>query len=205
MVEMTETARILRQAGKRSLVILDEIGRGTSTYDGLSLAWAVVENLAGKYEHGIRTLFATHYHELTDLEGRIPAIRNFNIAVKEWKGEIIFLRRLVPGPADRSYGIEVAKLAGVPQPVISRAKEILGQLEQASQNMKSQRTARKKTRQSLLPGLFDQQAEQKREPEPSTHPLVSQLQDVDIHHLSPVQALNLIHEWKQQWGNDDHN
>jgi DNA mismatch repair protein MutS len=99
----------------------------------------------------------------------------------------------------------VAKLAGVPQPVISRAKEILGQLEQASQNMKSQRTARKKTRQSLLPGLFDQQAEQKREPEPSTHPLVSQLQDVDIHHLSPVQALNLIHEWKQQWGNDDHN
>ncbi|MFP4284329.1 MAG: DNA mismatch repair protein MutS [Desulfovermiculus sp.] len=205
MVEMTETARILRQAGKRSLVILDEIGRGTSTYDGLSLAWAVVENLAGKYEHGIRTLFATHYHELTELEGKIPAIRNFNIAVKEWKGEIIFLRRLVPGPADRSYGIEVAKLAGVPQPVISRAKEILAQLEQAGQNMKSRGASGKKARQSLLPGLLDPDTKQKNEPDPSPHPLVSQLDKVDVHHLSPVQALNLIHEWKQQWGNNDHN
>ena len=199
MVEMTETARILRQSGKRSLVILDEIGRGTSTYDGLSLAWAVVENLAGKHEHGIRTLFATHYHELTDLEEQIPAIRNYNIAVKEWKGEIIFLRRLVPGPADRSYGIEVAKLAGVPQPVISRAKDILAQLEKASQEMKFRGKERKKPRQSLLPGLFEPEAKPGHTPETNPHPLVARLREVDVHHLSPMQALNLIHEWKQQW------
>ncbi len=203
MVEMTETARILRQANRRSLVILDEIGRGTSTYDGLSLAWAVVENLAGRYEHGIRTLFATHYHELTDLEERIPAIRNLNIAVKEWKGEIIFLRRLVPGPADRSYGIEVAKLAGVPQPVIARAKEILGRLEQASLDMKTKGTQRKRSRQSLLPGIFDAADSHSAPAETSQHPLVSRLQDVDIQNLSPVQALNLIHEWKQEWGSDE--
>lgn len=203
MVEMTETARILRQAGKRSLVILDEIGRGTSTYDGLSLAWAVVENLARKYEQGIRTLFATHYHELTDLEERIPAIRNLNIAVKEWKGEIIFLRRLVPGPADRSYGIEVAKLAGVPQPVIARAKEILGHLEQASQDMKTKGSQRKRSRQSLLPGIFGPNDQQKTPPEPYQHPLVARLLDVDVHHLSPVQALNLIHEWKKEWESHD--
>lgn len=128
MVEMSETARILRQAGKRALVILDEIGRGTSTFDGLSLAWAVVEELA-KRQGGIRTLFATHYHELTVLEDSLPTVRNFNIAIKEWKGDIVFLRRLVPGPADRSYGIEVARLAGVPASVVSRAKEILTALE----------------------------------------------------------------------------
>jgi DNA mismatch repair protein MutS len=202
MVEMTETARILRQAGKRSLVILDEIGRGTSTYDGLSLAWAVVENLAGKYEHGIRTLFATHYHELTDLEERIPAIRNYNIAVKEWKGEIIFLRRLVPGPADRSYGIEVAKLAGVPQPVITRAKELLQRLEQASREVNTHGEGRRKARQSMLPGLFQPREAQSAAPEPAQHPLVSRLQELDIDHLSPVQALNILHEWKTEWGTD---
>ena len=134
MVEMTETARILRQATKRSLVILDEIGRGTSTYDGLSLAWAVVEELSTRARGGIRTLFATHYHELTSLEGKIEGLRNLNIAVKEWKGDIVFLRRLVPGPADRSYGIEVARLAGVPRPVVERAREILAKLEEKSQD-----------------------------------------------------------------------
>jgi len=203
MVEMTETARILRQAGKRSLVVLDEIGRGTSTYDGLSLAWAVVENLAGKHTHGVRTLFATHYHELTDLEDRIPAVRNFNIAVKEWKGEIIFLRRLVPGPADRSYGIEVAKLAGVPQQVITRAQEILDRLEKASRDMKRQRSSRDKPRQSLLPGLLSPKAQEASPPEPAQHPLVNRLNELNVHHLSPMQALNIIHEWKQEWGNND--
>ena len=129
MVEMTETARILRQCGSRSLIILDEIGRGTSTFDGLALAWAVVEDLARREGGKLRTLFATHYHELTALEGTIPGVRNMNIAVKEWGGDIVFLRRLVPGPSDRSYGIEVAKLAGVPRPVVVRAKEILAELE----------------------------------------------------------------------------
>ncbi|WP_294488321.1 DNA mismatch repair protein MutS, partial [uncultured Mailhella sp.] len=112
MVEMMETARILRQADKRSLVILDEIGRGTSTFDGLALAWAVVEELARRAGGSIRTLFATHYHELTSLAGALPGVCNMNIAVREWNGDIVFLRRLIPGPADRSYGIEVARLAG---------------------------------------------------------------------------------------------
>lgn len=130
MVEMMETARILRQATKRSLVILDEIGRGTSTFDGLALAWAVAEELARRAGGSIRTLFATHYHELTALEGKIPGVHTMNIAIREWNGEIVFLRRLIPGPSDRSYGIEVARLAGVPQPSSSGPREILAQLEQ---------------------------------------------------------------------------
>ncbi len=200
MLEMTETARILRQAGKRSLVILDEIGRGTSTYDGLSLAWAVVENLARKGEKGIRTLFATHYHELTDLEGKIPGVRNYNIAVKEWKGDIIFLRRLVPGPADRSYGIEVARLAGVPKPVIHRAREILSRLEEKSEQLRRGDDKASRQRKTLLPGLFESKTP-KREPPPEPHPLIEELRRTDPDQLTPLQALSLLATWKRQWEN----
>src|SRR5262249_49125260 len=127
MVEMTETARILNNATTRSLVILDEIGRGTSTYDGVSLAWATVEYL---HDHvGCRTLFATHYHELADLERSLSGVRNLNVAVREWQEEIVFLHKIVEGAADKSYGIQVARLAGVPRSVVERAKEILAQLE----------------------------------------------------------------------------
>ncbi len=129
MVEMNETANILNNATGRSLIILDEIGRGTSTYDGLSIAWAVVENLHRPDGSGPRTLFATHYHELTQLEHSLERLRNFSVSVKEWNEEIIFVRQVVPGPADRSYGIQVARLAGLPLPVIDRAKEILEKLE----------------------------------------------------------------------------
>ena len=200
MVEMFETARILRQAGKKSLIILDEIGRGTSTFDGLSLAWAVVENLASKGENGIRTLFATHYHELTELEGHIPGIRNYNIAVKEWKGEIIFLRKMVPGPADKSYGIEVAKLAGVPQNVTHRAKEILKKLEQKSESLKIKNKKSQET-QSLLPWILSEKPKKKsqEEPSPAKDPLLKKLQDTDINNLSPLQALNLLQQWKQEF------
>jgi DNA mismatch repair protein MutS len=127
MVEMTETARILNLATSRSLVILDEIGRGTSTYDGLSLAWAVVEFLHDRV--GCRTLFATHYHELTQLAGVLPGVRNLNVAVREWEDEVVFLHKILPGAADKSYGIHVARLAGVPTWVLERAKQILAQLE----------------------------------------------------------------------------
>ncbi len=128
MVEMTETARILNTATSRSLVILDEIGRGTSTYDGMSLAWSVVEHL---HEHvGCRTLFATHYHELTDLEKSLPGVKNLNVAVREWQDEVVFLHKIVEGAADKSYGIHVARLAGVPREVIERSKDILAQLEE---------------------------------------------------------------------------
>jgi DNA mismatch repair protein MutS len=133
MVEMVETAAILNQATARSLVILDEIGRGTATYDGLSIAWSVVEHLHDKVR--CRTLFATHYHELTQLAASRPALNNYNIAVREWNEQIIFLRQIVPGAADKSYGIQVARLAGVPRPVIDRAKAILRVLEEAELNL----------------------------------------------------------------------
>ena len=129
MVEMNETANILNNATDRSLIILDEIGRGTSTYDGLSIAWAVVEHLHRDPEKGPRTLFATHYQELTQLDRHLPRMRNLSVAVKEWNDEIVFVRRVVPGAADRSYGIQVARLAGLPPTVIERAKAILSRLE----------------------------------------------------------------------------
>ncbi len=129
MVEMNETANILNNATDRSLIILDEIGRGTSTYDGVSIAWAVVEHLHRDPERGPRTLFATHYQELTQLEKHLSRLRNYSVAVKEWNEEIVFVRRVVPGAADRSYGIQVAKLAGLPREVIARASEIMSQLE----------------------------------------------------------------------------
>jgi DNA mismatch repair protein MutS len=127
MVEMSETANILNNASSRSLIVLDEIGRGTSTFDGLSLAWAIVENLHNQV--GAKTLFATHYHELTELAGRLTRLRNFNVAVREWRDQVVFLRKILPGGTDKSYGIQVARLAGVPRPVLDRAREILRNLE----------------------------------------------------------------------------
>ena len=135
MVEMNETANILNNCTERSLIILDEIGRGTSTYDGLSIAWAVAEHLHGEGEAGPKTLFATHYHELTKLSETLPRLRNFSVAVKEWNEEIIFVRQVVPGATDRSYGIQVARLAGIPDAVISRAKDILDGLENPSEEV----------------------------------------------------------------------
>ncbi|HZF00940.1 MAG TPA: DNA mismatch repair protein MutS [Methylomirabilota bacterium] len=129
MVEMTETANILNNATPRSLIVLDEIGRGTSTFDGLSLAWSIVEHLHNAI--GAKTLFATHYHELTELAGRLPRIKNFNVAVREWHDQIVFLRKIVEGGTDKSYGIQVARLAGVPKEVLERAKQILGNLEES--------------------------------------------------------------------------
>jgi len=129
MVEMNETANILNNCTSSSLIILDEIGRGTSTYDGLSIAWAVVEHLHGQGDEGPKTLFATHYHELTRLAHSLPRLRNFSVAVKEWNDEIIFVRQVTPGASGRSFGIQVARLAGLPDQVVGRAKEILATLE----------------------------------------------------------------------------
>jgi DNA mismatch repair protein MutS len=129
MVEMTETANILNNATARSLILLDEIGRGTSTFDGLSLAWSIVEHLHNQV--GAKTLFATHYHELTELAARLPRTKNFNVAVREWHDQIVFLRKIIEGGTDKSYGIQVARLAGVPKPVLERAKQILSNLEES--------------------------------------------------------------------------
>ena len=199
MVEMMETARILRQAGRRSLVILDEIGRGTSTYDGVALAWAVVEEMVRRAGGEVRTLFATHYHELTALEGRIEGVFTMNIAIREHNNDILFLHKLIPGPSDRSYGVEVARLAGVPAPVVQRARQILAGLERG-------REASRKSAAITLPGLnLPEKAREETPPcpappAPTEHPLLALLRDVEPDHLSPLEALKLLSQWKLLWG-----
>ncbi len=188
MVEMIETARILNAATARSLVILDEIGRGTSTYDGISLAWSVVEHLHERI--GCRTLFATHYHELTDLEQSFPGVKNLNVAVREWDDKVIFLHKIVAGAADKSYGIHVARLAGVPREVIERSKDILAQLEE--EHLDSEGRAKiarrpdgsKQTRLQLT--LFG----------PADHPLVDELRRLDLNHLTPIEAFQRLQQWQ---------
>ncbi|MDL2313492.1 DNA mismatch repair protein MutS [Desulfovibrio sp. OttesenSCG-928-C14] len=216
MVEMMETARILRQAGRKSLVILDEIGRGTSTYDGLALAWAVVEDLAGKYGEGVRTLFATHYHELTVLDGTLPGVHNMNVAIREQGGELLFLRRLVPGPSDRSYGIEVARLAGVPDAVVRRARQILARLDKPDrpggrQGGKPGQAggAEAEIRAATLPGLSlpapdAEEAEEKPLLPPPRHPVLEALADLDVNNTSPMRALEILQDWKLLWGEENH-
>ncbi|MEW5772689.1 MAG: DNA mismatch repair protein MutS [Thermodesulfobacteriota bacterium] len=203
MVEMAETARILRQATPRSLVILDEIGRGTSTFDGLALAWAVVESLAslggsggGREGAGVRTLFATHYHELTALEGQIPGVANVNIAVKEFRGDIVFLRRLIPGPSDRSYGIEVARLAGVPRPVVQRAKEILAGLESKARRARPAEPALREAGQSLLPGMTPPAPAPAGDMPVELLAFLDDLAGLDMDRLPPIEALTFLHRWR---------
>jgi DNA mismatch repair protein MutS len=192
MVEMTETARILNTATPRSLVVLDEIGRGTSTYDGISLAWAIVEHLHDVI--GCRTLFATHYHELTDLAQTLQSVRNYNVAVREWEDHVVFLHKILAGAADKSYGIHVARLAGVPREVNERAKQILAQLEQEhvdeSGRPKIAVTGKKKRRGDLQLTLFA----------PPEHPLVDELRRLDVAHLTPMGALELLNQWQGKVG-----
>jgi len=183
MVEMIEAANILHHATQRSLLILDEIGRGTSTYDGVSIAWAVVEYIHNHPRLHSRTLFATHYHELTQLSELLPGVRNYNVAVSESEGKVVFLHKIVPGGADRSYGIHVAQLAGLPAPVIQRAAEILQQLEASS--------GKAVRLNPILPeqlALF-----------PETNPLVDELKSLDINALSPIEALNKLYEWQRKY------
>jgi DNA mismatch repair protein MutS len=190
MVEMTETARILNNASARSLVILDEIGRGTSTYDGLSLAWAIVEHV---HDHvGCRTLFATHYHELTDLASTMSGVTNLNVSVKEWEDHVVFLHKIVPGAADKSYGIHVARLAGVPRSVNERAKQILSQLEAEHLDdmgrPKIGAGRSKRPRGDIQLTLFA----------PMEHPLLESIRETEINQLTPLEALQLLQKWQQQ-------
>jgi DNA mismatch repair protein MutS len=190
MVEMQETANILHAATSRSLVILDEIGRGTATFDGLSLAWAVAEHLASNARARPKTIFATHYHELTDLADALPGIANFHVVVREWNDDIVFLRKVVAGRSDRSYGIQVARLAGLPQAVVARAREILNGLERdelSRGGRPSLSGAGPDTRQQL--GLFQSPA--------AEHPVLARLRSVDVDHLTPMQALSLLADLKR--------
>ena len=181
MVEMIETANILHHASPRSLLILDEIGRGTSTYDGLSIAWSVIEYIHNHPRLRAHTLFATHYHELTQLSTLLPGVRNYNVAVSEADGKVVFLHKIIPGGTDRSYGIHVAQLAGLPRPVIQRAGEILQQLEVSAGNAVQQ----------------NQMAPQQLSFFPETNPLVDELKKLDINTLSPIEALNKLYEWQR--------
>ena len=201
MVEMTEVANILRNATSRSLLILDEIGRGTSTFDGLSIAWAVVEHISNPKLLGAKTLFATHYHELTELEGKLDSVNNYCIAVREQGDDIIFLRKIIRGGADKSYGIQVARLAGVPDSVIDRAKEIASWLEETdvtdkAKNLQVRTSAKKKeVVREAVPAekqmsLFDIY--------PADHPVLKELAGLDVSNMTPIQALNTLYELQKR-------
>lgn len=187
MVEMNETANILNNATRRSLIVLDEIGRGTSTYDGLSIAWAVAEQIN---QMGAKTLFATHYHHLNDLEKQLKGVRNYRIAVREEKDRIVWLRKIMPGGTDRSYGVEVARLAGLPQEAIDRAKEILSDLESNGAGAKAVGRGAKVSakREKLQLTLF----------EAETHPVIEELEKLDVSTMSPIEAMNKLYEMQKR-------
>ena len=187
MVEMNEVSNILKSAGKRSLIILDEVGRGTSTFDGMSIARAVLEYIADKRKIGAKTLFSTHYHELTELEGKVDGVKNYNISVKKRGDTITFLRRIVRGGADGSYGVEVAKLAGVPTPVVNRAREILYQLESEDKVLKSK----------LTQADFDAISDESENLQLSLHStiddeIIDTLKNIETDTLTPLEALTKL-------------
>ncbi len=185
MVEMTETAQILNSATARSLILLDEIGRGTSTYDGLSIAWAVAEYIQDRGHVGARTMFATHYHEMTELARTHDGVKNYTVAVKERDEEVLFLRKIVEGGADRSYGIHVARLAGLPAPVLSRAREVLAQLEQASASVQSSQQSHSSD-SSPNPAL------------PLPHPIIEEVRQIDLFSMTPLEAMNRLAELQRR-------
>ncbi len=208
MVEMTEVANILHNATKNSLIILDEIGRGTSTFDGLSIAWAVAEHIVDRNNIGAKTLFATHYHELTKLEGKLEGVQNYYIAVKEDGEDIVFLRKIVKGGADKSYGIQVAKLAGVPEDVLDRAREIAAKLESGDANTfisgelpdckNADTVVSPAPKQEMMQlSIFDAVTSF------CSEDILFELRDIDLSHVTPMDAINLIYKWqnklKDQW------
>jgi DNA mismatch repair protein MutS len=186
MVEMIESAHILNSATARSLILLDEIGRGTSTYDGLSIAWAIAEHIQDRRHLGARTLFATHYHEMTQLERLREGIRNYCVAVQERDGDVVFLRKIVPGGADRSYGIHVAKLAGLPPTVIARAQQVLAQLEQPDTTIEGApiSSGKEPPRASL----------------PQPHPIIEEVKQIDLFSMTPLDALNRLADLQRRIG-----
>ena len=204
MVEMTEVANILRNATANSLLVLDEIGRGTSTFDGLSIAWAVVEHISNPKLLGAKTLFATHYHELTELEGKLDNVNNYCIAVKEKGDDIVFLRKIVKGGADKSYGIQVAKLAGVPDSVITRAKELVEELSDADITIKAREveaagSGSRKTR----PKKYDQLDLEQITLSATVNEtdIIQEIKEIDIGTMTPVDALNTLYRLQNKLKN----
>jgi len=192
-VEMTEVAHILRHATPRSLILLDEVGRGTSTFDGLSIAWAVAEHIHDAPHLGSRTLFATHYHQLTDLALTREGVANYYIAVKEWGERIIFLRRIMKGAANRSYGIQVARLAGVPDEVIRRAREVLENLEKGELDEVGMPTLARGRKGAKRPatGQLSLFADEE-------SLVLDEIASTDVDALTPLEAMNRIAQWKER-------
>jgi len=188
MVEMSELANIINNATNKSLIILDEIGRGTSTFDGLSIAWSVVEYIADKAKLGAKTLFATHYHELTELEDKVEGVKNYCILVEEKGKDIVFLRKIARGGAGGSYGIQVARLAGIPEPVLERSSEIISILQKSEKNSHTDVYVRRRRRNPVIndhePNLFNF----------ASFSLAEELKSVDLANMTPVQALNKLQE-----------
>ena len=202
MVEMTEVANILRNATSNSLLILDEIGRGTSTFDGLSIAWAVVEHISNPKLLGAKTLFATHYHELTELEGKLSNVNNYCIAVKEKGDDIVFLRKIVKGGADKSYGIQVAKLAGVPDSVIERAKELVQELSDADITETVSEIAQEKKSKSKVQKYDQVDLEQMTLMDTvSDEDVLNELKEIEISTLTPIEALNVLNRLQNRLKN----
>jgi DNA mismatch repair protein MutS len=187
---MVETSRILHHATERSLVLLDEVGRGTSTYDGLSIAWAVAERLSLAGTARPRTIFATHFHELTRLAEEAPGVLNLHVQVKEWGDRIVFVRKVREGGADRSYGIQVARLAGVPDSVIARAQEVLGLLEAEGRRTRTRLPGRAVPQPQL--SLFESG------PTPEEREILEALRQLEIDRISPVEALTLLDRWQSR-------
>ena len=202
MVEMTEVANILRNATSKSLLILDEIGRGTSTFDGLSIAWAVIEHISNSKLLGAKTLFATHYHELTELEGKIDNVNNYCIAVKENGDDIIFLRKIVKGGADKSYGIQVAKLAGVPESVTDRAKEIVEELVQTDITSRIKDIAVLGAPKPKAKKYDDVDlAQMSLSDTVKDDDVLKELKELDLGNLTPIEALNTLYQLQNKLKN----
>ena len=194
MVEMNEAANILNNVTPRSLVLFDELGRGTSTYDGISLAWSIVEYLHENPKAQAKTLFATHYHELNEMEKLHARIKNYNVSVRELDGKVIFLRKLVPGGSEHSFGIHVAKLAGMPQAVVSRANEILAELESAhQQGMPAANERQSRVEKGFQYSIFQLD-------DPVLKDIRDQINSLDINNLTPIEALNKLSDIKKLLG-----
>jgi DNA mismatch repair protein MutS len=199
MVEMNEVANILRNATPDSLLILDEIGRGTSTFDGLSIAWAVVEYIANPKILGAKTLFATHYHELTELEGTLDGVNNYCIAVKENGDDIVFLRKIVKGGADKSYGIQVAKLAGVPDVVIERARELVTDLSDADISQKAKDIAQYSKKREKINDSYKKVDELEIKQMSlfdtiNNDDIIEDIKNLDISNMTPIDAMNTLYK-----------
>ena len=195
MVEMNETANILNNATARSLVLLDEIGRGTSTFDGLSIAWAVTEFIHEHTECSAKTIFATHYHELTELEALLPRVRNYNVLVKEYGEKVVFLHKIQRGSSDRSYGIQVARLAGIPQEVVERAREVLANLESGEFTPEHIPTI---ARGRHAPRIHFERDQLSLFSQGTPHPVVKELEELDLDALTPLEALEALYKLKKK-------